>query len=577
VTGSSVVIPHLALPWYARRNDPLLSGWRPEEPADTEVMWALAQRAVDAAMHAGATYADVRLTHTLTEAYGRGEFAVTSRQRLVPSVSPFPRLGQNIITFGGTGNSLAEFPQQVFGIPTLVIGIGVRALVQGYWGFASSPVWTDAEAVRLGQKATLQAAQNAHAGEPRAVELGTVPIVRRGRWVQPGIDPFSVPIDEKLDVLRTMLELPAQGDRFAKVVNWGARLWREERVFASSEGASYSQVRYRCFPSGIQVSIQGDEQRGERYQSSASWKSDVLTAHGWETFQDLDVDSLAEHLLAQALQARDLEELPVKPVEIGKYDVVFDAPVTAHLVYHTLGVATELDRAMGYEANAGGTSYLGPDPFQYLGTEVASPLISVTADRTTPHALATAKWDDEGMPCGRFPLIERGILVDYQTTREQAAWLSTWYTKHGMPLQSHACAASETALECPIQMSPNVLLTPGREAIGVEDLIKDTARGVYVPIASASVDQQVRNGFVQSQSVREIRNGKLGAVLKGAGVLFRSLDFWKNVTALGGGQSAQFMQAGESKGEPTQQGLCNVQAVPMKVTGCAVIDVTRKA
>jgi TldD protein len=267
-------------------------------------------------------------------------------------------------------------------------------------------------------------------------------------------------------------------------------------------------------------------------------------------------------------------------VDVGKYDVVFAAGVTAGLAYKTLGIATQLDRALGYEANAGGTSYLGPDPLQYLGTAVASPHVTLTANRTTPHALATAVWDDEGVPCEAFPLIKAGLLVDYQTTRELTHWLADWYTKAGVPVRSHACAVAETALDYPILMSPNIALEPGVEAIGVDDLIKDTKRGIYFPDGRFQVDQQVKNGILYGSELRkprEIRDGKLGTFLTGAGLLFNSQQLWKNVLAIGGAASAQFTDQGESKGEPSQAGQCNVSAVPIKVKDCSVIDMRRKA
>jgi TldD protein len=533
-------------------------------------MSALAMRAVDAAMTAGASYADVRLTYTLSETYTDGEFG--GRQSTTMSPNDLPNSGfTGGIQYGRT--------------PNMVMGIGVRAFVQGYWGFAASPYWTEADAVRLGQDAARQATENARAGKPRPTDLGSVPVVRNARWVQPGIDPFSVSVAEKLDVLRSLLELPGQGLRFVDATfgtGLSLSLWRETRVFASSEESSYSQVRYHCIPKTFKVVINPDFEQSAamRMSGQASWAPTALSGYGWELIRDLDQDELMEKLLSQA-KAPATEPKPViKPVEIGKYDVVFGAPATGRLVYHTLGVATELDRAMGYEANAGGTSYLGPDPMQYLGTAIASPKVNLTANRTTPHALATAEWDDEGVRCSAFPLIKKGILVDYQTTREQAHWLAKWYATQGRPVQSHGCAVAETALDVPIQMNPNFMLEPGAEAIDVDDLIKDTERGVYFPSGWLQVDQQVKNGIFHRGVIklpREIRNGKLGPLLPDAGVLFNSTELWKNVIAVGGAASAKWAQASETKGEPSQRGQCNVCAVPMKVKDCAIIDTTRKA
>jgi TldD protein len=552
-----------------------------EELPDLTAMLGLTHHAIEASQAAGAVYTDVRLTQTLTESYTAG-----SAIKLATAPSDFPTRGfvdgdgrHGSLGFGGipNGTELTDPPSEVSGIPTLVVGIGVRAFVQGYWGFASSPYWTTDEAAWLGREVARQAIQNARAGAPRSAELGTVPTVQ-GRWVQPGIDPFTIPISEKMDFLRTMVELVAQY-RSSAGASLGAALslalWREVRVFASSEGASYSQIRYRCFPSELRVS------NDEVNQDNATQGLDPFQARGWEALQDLKLDTLIPNLFEEARHSRDLSGLKTKPVEIGKFDVVFGAPATAGLVYSTLGVATELDRALGYEANADGTSYLGPDPLRYLGTRVAAPDVTVLADRTIPHALATAQWDDEGVVCQRFPLITDGVLVDYQTTREQAAWLAPWYTKRGMSVQSHGCAVAETALDCPIQQSPNFILVPGKNTLTVEELIQDTTHGVYFPDGWLNMDQQVKSGVFHAASgdpqllPREIRNGKLGPILTNAAVLFNSNELWKNVIALGGTDSIATTIRSESKGQPPQSGQCNVTAVPMKVKACSLIDGTR--
>jgi TldD protein len=590
-SGSTAVGLHLLTPRLFRAGTKIVrAGEMTDYFPDATIMEQIAQQAVDAAMSAGATYADVRLTHLLSERYESQQGGADTHDELARANDLSVERKIDVGDFGGGGvgyySGLSERPNGINGIPAVTIGIGVRALVRGYWGFASCASWTDADAVRLGGDAAAQATVNARAGKPRSTELGTIPIVRKGRWVQPGIDPFLVPVDEKLDVLRALTVLPSQGHRFVQATVGSVGFQREERAFASSEGASYSQIRYQCFIGDFVVNLGSDPERGGRGESwsSSQHLEDARYARGWEVIRELDMDQLGETLLSQVIAERQKLEgdrPAVKPTDIGKYDVVFDTGPTASLVYQTLGVATELDRAMGYEANARGTSYLGPDPFQYLGTQVVSSHVTLTADRTTPHANATAQWDDEGVRCRSFPLIQKGVLVDYQTTREQAHWIADWYTRKGMPIQSNGCAIAETALDYPMQMSPNFTLEPGPEEIDVDDLIKDTKRGVYFPSGVLQVDQQVKNGVFMpvpgAPPPREIRNGKLGPILNDPGVLFNSQELWKNVLALGGANSAAYNAAGESKGEPSQWSQCNVRTVPMKVKDCAIIDVKRKA
>lgn len=548
------------------------AGWKPGDPPDATMMHALAQRAIEAAMAAGASYADVRVTHTLHEVLGHGKWE--NRE--------MPDYGIPMVYQDGARYDTTE----------LIMGVGVRAFVRGYWGFASSPYWTADEAIRLGQEAAGQAHTNAQSGAPRLAELGTIPIVKNGHWVMPGIDPFTVPIDEKIDWLQTVADLIYQHDRFENVElpNGPLRLQRDERVFASSEGTSYTQIRYRSVfraqGGAIQMGYQGDPFQGFPVgRGKASWNGTPLFACGWEYVRDLPLDTLIPQLIDEARQHDDaIARVPIKPVDIGKYDVVFDADVVTDLLFATVGMATQLDRALGFEANAGGTSYLGPDPLQYLGTAVASPLVTVTANRTTPGAVATTQWDDEGVAGQEFPLIQNGMLVDYQTTREQAHWLEPWYRKQGMTVQSRGCAYATTALDCPIQMPPNLVLHPGRDAVSVDDLIKDTARGIYIPRGEPEMDFQVLTGLMRTnypdpkERPREIRNGRLGAFLDGVGLLFTSPTLWKNVVGVGGPNSTEIdVEGGEDfpKGDPSQESESNCWTVPMKVKECTIIDARR--
>jgi TldD protein len=297
---------------------------------------------------------------------------------------------------------------------------------------------------------------------------------------------------------------------------------------------------------------------------------------GWERITDVDV----RELLRQAMDQIDdalAHTLPVKPVEVGRYDLVLTADAMATLLSETLGPATELDRALGYEANAGGTSYLGPHPLTLLGTTIASPLVTVTADRSTPLALATIGWDDEGVAPAPFPLISKGVLVDYQTTREQAAWLAPWYQKEGLPIRSHGCASAPSALSVTMQHTPNLQLHPGSNAQDLDDLVAGLEHGLLIEGLNVHMDFQCNSG-IATVGATEIRKGKRIARIQNAGLLFRSADFWKNVQAVGGPQSQHWTGGfGSDKGEPTQGTGYSIAAVPAAVKQQTIIDPTRKA
>jgi len=484
----------------------------------------LAERAAEAARHAGAAYADARLTLTRQQSPGQSDSEACA--------------------------------------------FGVRVLVDGYWGFLASAVWTPDEAVRLARGAVAQA--NAHRrGKSRPVDLGAISIVHRGEWVMPvKYDPFDVSIEEKLDVINALSDL-ASTARVGILPQAGMNFMRQYRVFASSEGSSWAQTTYRS-----------SAQFGVRYRDeyhaglpAAGFALDFLSPAGcgWELVIASGIAAAIPQLIDEAEQARHRV-----PVDVGRYDIVFGAEAMATLVDQTLGAATELDRALGYEANASGTSYLD-DPLAMLGTErVTSPRISLSANRSVVGGAATVRWDDEGVVPDEFPIIANGVLVDYQTTREQAAWLAPYYQKAGHPLRSHGCAAAGSALDLTMQHSPNLALHPGSEPVTFESLVAGTEKGIAIYDINVGMDQQQLNGLGWG-TMREIVHGKLGRYIRGGALAFRTPELWKNVVALGGPGTERLFGLSRGKGQPSQGTTHSVSAVPAKIPQLGIIDATRKA
>jgi TldD protein len=260
----------------------------------------------------------------------------------------------------------------------------------------------------------------------------------------------------------------------------------------------------------------------------------------------------------------------------------------------TLGTATQLDRALGYEANANGTSQVN-DPLTMLGTvSVASPMITVTANRSAPGQLATVHWDAEGVVPREITLVKNGILTDFQTTREQAVWLAPYYVKENRPIVSNGCAASEDALNVTMQHMPNLSLEPAAASVSLDDLIANVSNGILFEGGTVvQVDAQARNGLIQANRWRKIHNGRVGSLLSDGVIAFNTLEFWKNVSALGGagtrmtvpfsqypigGREAPYYgMSARTKGQPPQMSSYSLQAVAATVRNQAVIDPMRKA
>jgi TldD protein len=500
----------------------------PSSGAGDPDLHALAARAVEAARAAGATYADARLTITRSHSF-----------------------------FSGFPSSEQE-----------VRGIGVRALVNGYWGFLSSATWTPEEATRLAVGAVAQARAHGR-GKKRPVDMGPAPRVAKGEWVMPvKYDPFNIPIGEKMDVINAAHDF-ARSYRAGINAMSSMSFVRQIKVFASSEGASWSQTTYTSaaglaitYPSEYHARLPGGG-AGTDFLSPAG--------RGWEYVSDPGLIDAIPRLIEEAEQSRH-----TVPVEVGRYDIVFSAQAMAALVDSTLGPATELDRALGFEANAQGTSYLN-EPLEMLGSyQIGSPLLTVRGDRSTPGGAATVKWDDEGVEPEEFTLIRDGILVDYQTTREQAAWLAPYYQRVGRPVRSHGCAGAGSALHVTMQHSPNLALMPGTKDVSFDDMVAGTKKGIAVLSLSTNMDQQSLNGTGRG-AMREIEDGKLGRFIRGAAIVFRAPELWKSVVAIGGPRTSALQGESRGKGQPHQNTTHSVAGVPAKATQVSVIDVMRKA
>ena len=509
---------------------PLLAqiGRTPElvPPIDDPRLKSLVTRALEAAQGAGAAYADVRLTHS----WGR------------------------VITVSNVSDVEA-------------VNVGVRALVDGYWGFATGPVWSLPEMARLGREAVHQAKTNA-LGKPRPVDLAPAPTVPDGRWVMPvRIDPFEIPPVEIQDFLDS-LEIFTKRTPGASVASNRCMLFKQEKVFGSMAGSYFTQRLYRTTGS-LSIGLQKVGGKG------GSGVVDLLSPAGvgWELYRD---QPLREAIRRVIEEIEEDIKLPVKPVEVGRYDTVFDAASVASMVDVTLGAATELDRALGYEANAGGTSYIN-DPLVMLGSyQAGSPLLTITANRSQRGGCATVKWDDDGVAPDEFTLVKDGVLTDFQTTREGAGWLKDAYTKAGRPMRSHGCAAAPSAAEAPLSHRPNVRLVPGREGHDFDALVGGVTSGIAIKGARLDMDFQHLNGLGIGRTY-EIKKGKRVARIANAGLLFRSPELWKGLLAMGGSASERRYGRAASKGEPVQTCFASVTAPPAVFEQLTVIDPKRKA
>lgn len=504
----------------AQRATPVDVAPRADDPDVRE----LAMRALDAARAAGASYADVRLTVTRTQSFMYASPPVDGEE----------------------------------------VAVSVRALAGGGWGFAASSDWTPDSVAQLGKDAAEQARANDWRGVP-PVELGDRPPPASGSWTMPvKRDPFAVAVEEKLDYIRAA-EAYARTFRHANATSV-VIFERQERVFASTDGAFCTQRVYDSLGSGsfFNVSVVDPITRRSGLRSAEFMRP---SGSGYEIFEDAKLLDRIPCLYEEACL-----QLTAKPVTVGRYDVLFDARAVALLLDESIGAALELDRALGLEANAGGTSYLAP-PARVLGTAIASPLLTVHADRSRPGGAATVRWDDEGVAPDDFTLVDGGVLSDYATDRERASALAAHYQANGQRPHSHGCAASPDAAAFPLVHTPNLSMQPAREERGFEEMLADIEDGFAVQGGRVEMDQQKLTGQGFGEAVYRVKRGKIVDTIAGASYLFQSTQLWKDLVALGGARSVESIGITSTKGQPPQKAVHSVNAVPARFRDVRVIDV----
>jgi TldD protein len=493
---------------------------------------AIAMRALDAARTAGAQWADVRINRNRSQAVG-------TRERQI------------------TGLSDNE-----------TFGMGIRVLVDGTWGFAASRELTLDEAERVARIAVQQGRAN-RVAQRRPVELAPTPIHPDGRWESPiRIDPFTIPIEEKVELL-LQANAAALGVAGVRFVNSNMSFLREEKFYANTEGTVTNQTIYRTNVGVTSTAVASD---GSDFQSRGA--TDIPPRGlGYEYVLDSDLVGRAPVWAEEAVQ-----KLSAKPVEPGRYDLVL---LPSHLwltIHESIAHPTELDRIMGFEANYAGTSFIFPIE-DYLGRFRYGPeFMNIQGERSSEGGLSTCGYDDEGVAPQDYLIVKDGVLNDLQTTREQAPWLADWYRSQGREVRSHGNAYAQSWADVQFQRMPNINLLPHPDRdVPLEELIEGVENGILIDgSGSFSIDQQRYNSQYGGQVFREIRNGRITGMLKDVAYQIRTPEFWNSMDLIGG-PSTYFVggTAGDGKGQPAQSNAVSHGCVPTRHRGVNVINTGR--
>ncbi len=434
----------------------------------------LLARALDTARRLGARYADVRLVESAE---------------------------QNLAVKNGQVEGLSQVESA---------GLGVRVLVGQGWGFAATRELRPA-AVEAAAALAVEIARASATVPGPAIDLGPA-VASRGTYATPlSVDPFTVSVEDKLGLLlaaeAAMARVPG-----ATVRHGNLGCVREHKFFANTDGADLEQTLYESAGGLTVLAVEADDLQRRSYPSPYRQTG----AAGWEFVLALDLPSQAERIATEAVMLLRADPCPSDLTTT----VIIGSEQLALQVHESCGHPAELDRVYGAEAAFAGSSFLTPDKLG--GFAYGSPLVNLTADALQPTGLGTYGWDDEGVPATRTPLVQAGRFVGYLMSRDTAPRLG---------LVSNGCMRAAGWNRLPLIRMPNVSLEPGTWAL--DDLIADTDHGLYLETnRSWSIDDKRYNFQFGTELGYEIKNGRLGRLLRDCTYTGTTPEFWNSCDAV---------------------------------------------
>ena len=413
-------------------------------------------------------------------------------------------------------------------------GFNVRVIVNGAWGFASSARMDDAEAERVAK----QAVQIAHAsalvaGEP--VRLSPLP-PQKGTYRTPmRIDPFSVPLNQKVQLLLDA-DAAMRSVKGVAITSGNMEYSRERKFFVNTEG---SEIEQELFDTGAAIEASAVDPESSEIQTR-SYPNSFGRQAGTSGYEFIEAMHLPDHGARIGEEAVQLLSAPQCPS--GIMTVILDGPQVALQVHESCGHPIELDRVLGMEAGFVGKSFLTTDKLN-ANYRYGSDVVNIIADATTPGALGTFGWDDEGVPAQSTPIVTNGIFTGYLMSRDTAPLLG---------LSSNGCVRADNWNRLPMIRMTNVSLQPGTWKLA--DLIAYTDDGIYMSInKSWSIDDRRLNFQFGVEMAYEIKNGKLGRILKNATYTGITPQFWGSCDAIcGRDEWTVWGTPNCGKGEPMQ-------------------------
>ena len=444
-------------------------------------MRELTDRALNLAQTKGATYADMRIVNRETQTIGVKDGVV--QELALDSTS----------------------------------GFGVRVIADGAWGFASSHLLTPDEVDRVAALA-VQIAKASALTKIDDVDLGP-PEVHVDTYKTPvEIDPFAVPLNDKVSLLLDA-DREARAVKGVAVARSSLAFIREQKTFASTEGSHIEQEIVESGLGLVAMAVGEGEMQQRSYPNSFGRHQGTA---GYEFIQQWDLVGNARQMGEEAVALLSAPQCPGKITTL-----ILDGPQLALQIHESCGHPIELDRVFGTEAAYAGSSFLTPE--KYRAFRYGSDIVHITADSVTPTGLGSFGYDDEGVPAQSTDIVKDGLFVGYLTSRETATQLRRIHPN--APARSNGAMRADGWNRIPLIRMTNVSLQPGEWTL--DDLIADTDDGVYMLTnKSWSIDDKRLNFQFGVELAYEIKNGKLGRMLKNGTYTDITPHFWGNCDAI---------------------------------------------
>lgn len=420
------------------------------------------------------------------------------------------------------------------------IGVGIRVLFRGYWGFSATNDLSS-QSIKATAKKALEIAKASNftrGGLAKgSVKLYPVKSIKAKYETPIKIDPFKVPLNKKIN---TLLNADKEMLKVKGVTTCQSfmRAWQEEKIFASTEGAFIEQTITETGAGFDCLATDGKEAQNRSYPNSFRGQ---FQTKGYELIDGLDLIGHAQKTAEEAVALLKAKECPA-----GNIDIILDSNQLALQIHESLGHPTELDRVLGFEAAYAGTSFMTPDGLGKL--KYGSKIVNLTADSVTPGGLGTFGYDDEGVPAGKHYLVKNGIHVGYLTSRETLPILLEEFKTTGVnllhlpgvKLQLTGSMRADGWQNIPLIRMTNISLEPGDPSTGsgqswrLPDLIADTKNGLFLSTnRSWSIDDRRINFQFGTEIAYEIKNGKLtGKIFKNPIYSGITPQFWNSCDAI---------------------------------------------